>query len=162
MGDCWAVCVGGTITTLVWLGLAGAACALARYALSGLVHRVTDAGFPWGTPVVNVVGCGVAGLTWSATEARLRPGSDLRVIILVGLAGATVLRGVLGNGRSSRVHAAKVLRLAEDLPLVVEIVDSAERIDAFLPVLSELVGGGLVTFEKVTALARTPRATDGD
>ncbi len=53
----------------------------------------------------------------------------------VGLAGATVLRGAVGNGQTSRLHTTKVLRLSDDLPLVVEIVDTKERIDAFLPVL---------------------------
>ncbi len=66
-----------------------------------------------------------------------------------GLAGATVLRGVLGYGAHSRLHAAKVLRLSEDLPLVVEIVDSEERLQEFLPWLEEAVGEGLVTLEKV-------------
>jgi PII-like signaling protein len=65
------------------------------------------------------------------------------------LAGATVLRGPLGYGRSSRLHTAKILRLSEDLPLVIEIVDAEEKILAFLPVLGPMVGGGLVTLEKV-------------
>lgn len=67
-----------------------------------------------------------------------------------GLAGATVLRGAMGFGHSSRLHTAKILRLSEDLPLVVEIVDSAEKINEFLPVLDGLMGTGLVTLEKVT------------
>ena len=69
-----------------------------------------------------------------------------------GLAGATVLRGVLGYGAHSCLHAAKVLRLSEDLPLVVEIVDSEERLQEFLPWLEEAVGEGLVTLEKVRVL----------
>ncbi|MEI6556771.1 MAG: DUF190 domain-containing protein [Rhodospirillaceae bacterium] len=68
------------------------------------------------------------------------------------LAGATVLRGPLGFGRSSRVHTAKILRLSEDLPMVIEIVDHPERIDAFLPVLEQMMGSGLVTLEKVQVL----------
>ena len=67
------------------------------------------------------------------------------------LAGATVLRGPLGFGKSSRLHTAKVLRLSEDLPVVIEMVDAQEKIDAFLPVLEELMGSGLVTLERVTA-----------
>ena len=70
-----------------------------------------------------------------------------------GLAGATVLRGLAGFGHSSRIHTASILRLSEDLPIVVEIVDTAERIDAFLPKLEPLVGGGLVTLERVEVLA---------
>ena len=68
------------------------------------------------------------------------------------LAGATVLRGPMGFGHSSRVHTAKILRLSEDLPLVIEIVDSEERIDAFLPELDRMMGSGLVTLEKVKVL----------
>jgi PII-like signaling protein len=65
------------------------------------------------------------------------------------LAGATVLRGPMGFGKSSRLHTAKILRLSMDLPLVIEIVDSDEKIQAFLPVLDKMLKGGLVTLEKV-------------
>src|ERR671926_980812 len=65
------------------------------------------------------------------------------------LAGATVLRGPMGFGKSSRLHTAKILRLSMDLPIVIEIVDSEEKIQAFLPVLDPMIGGGLVTLEKV-------------
>jgi PII-like signaling protein len=68
------------------------------------------------------------------------------------LAGATVLRGPMGFGQSSRMHTAKILRLSEDSPLIIEIVDSEERINAFLPVLDELMVGGLVTLEKAQVL----------
>src|SRR5580698_1232139 len=65
------------------------------------------------------------------------------------VAGATVLRGPMGFGKSSRLHTAKILRLSVDLPLVIEIVDSEEKINAFLPVLDKMIGGGLVTLENV-------------
>jgi PII-like signaling protein len=65
------------------------------------------------------------------------------------LAGATVLRGPMGFGKSSRLHTSKIIRLSMDLPLVVEIVDSEEKINLFLPALDEMIGGGLVTLEKV-------------
>jgi PII-like signaling protein len=68
------------------------------------------------------------------------------------LAGATVLRGPLGFGHSSRLHTAKILQLSEDLPMVIEIVDSEEKIEAFLPVLDGMIGSGLVTLEKVKVL----------
>ncbi|MGT2504732.1 DUF190 domain-containing protein (plasmid) [Bradyrhizobium guangxiense] len=68
------------------------------------------------------------------------------------LAGATVLRGCLGFGHSTRLHTAKILRLSEDLPLVVEIVDTQEKIDAFLPVLDSMMSSGLITMEKVQVL----------
>jgi uncharacterized protein len=68
------------------------------------------------------------------------------------LAGATVLRGPMGFGASSRVHTAKILRLSADLPFVIEIVDAEDKIDAFLPALDAMMGSGLVTLEKVKVL----------
>ena len=68
------------------------------------------------------------------------------------LAGATVLRGPMGFGASSRLHTTKILRLSEDLPLVIEMVDSEERIDDFLPVLDNMMSSGLITIEKVQVL----------
>lgn len=68
------------------------------------------------------------------------------------LAGATVLRGPMGYGKSSRLHTAKILRLSEDLPLVIEIVDTEEKIQGFLPWLDEVMKGGLVTLEKVRVI----------
>ena len=65
------------------------------------------------------------------------------------LAGATVLRGPMGYGRSSHLHTAKILRLSEDLPLVIEIVDAEDKINSFLPVLDGMMGHGLITLEKV-------------
>lgn len=69
-----------------------------------------------------------------------------------GLAGATVLRATLGFGASSRIHTAKILRLSEDLPMVVEIVDTPEKIAAFLPDLDGMIKEGLVTLEKVRVI----------
>jgi uncharacterized protein len=69
-----------------------------------------------------------------------------------GLAGATALRGIEGYGISGRVHSVKVLHLSEDVPIVVEILDSAERIAAFLPVLDKMVSEGAVTIEKARAI----------
>ena len=69
-----------------------------------------------------------------------------------GLAGATVLRGVMGFGRHSVMHTAKILRLSEDLPMIVEIVDSLEKIEAFLPILDSMVPEGLVTLEPVRVI----------
>ena len=68
------------------------------------------------------------------------------------LAGATVLRGPMSYGHSSHLHSAKILRLSEDLPVVIEIVDSQANIDKFLPVLDTMIGSGLVTVEKVQVL----------
>lgn len=68
------------------------------------------------------------------------------------LAGATVLRGPMGFGAKSRLHTVKILRLSEDLPIVIEIVDTQEKIDAFLPAIEEMVTDGLVTLEKVRVI----------
>jgi uncharacterized protein len=68
------------------------------------------------------------------------------------MAGATVLRGPMGFGKSSRMHTSKILRLSMDLPLVIEIVDSEEKINTFLPVLDEMMKGGLVTLEKARVI----------
>jgi len=68
------------------------------------------------------------------------------------LAGATVLRGGMGFGHSSRLHTTKILRLSEDLPIVIEIVDSEEKINAFLPIIETVMASGLVTLEKVQVL----------
>src|SRR5881398_1267892 len=68
------------------------------------------------------------------------------------LAGATVLRGPMGFGKSSVLHTAKILRLSMDLPLVIEIVDTEEKIQAFLPALKEMMSGGMVTLERVQVI----------
>ncbi len=77
-----------------------------------------------------------------------------------GLAGATVLRGLEGYGAHSRVHTSRILRLSEDLPVVIEIVDRPERIEAILPALDEMVAEGLVTLERVRVIAYRSRADD--
>jgi len=78
-----------------------------------------------------------------------------------GLAGATVLRGLMGFGKHSILHTAKILRLSEDLPMVVEIVDSREKIDGFLPLLEEMISDGLVTLERVQVLHYKAGETGG-
>jgi PII-like signaling protein len=73
-----------------------------------------------------------------------------------GLAGATVLRGVIGFGAHSRLHTYKILRLSEDLPIVIEIVDAQEKIDAFLPQIDEIVEEGMITMEPVRVIKYRP------
>jgi PII-like signaling protein len=68
------------------------------------------------------------------------------------LAGATVLRGPMGFGAASRIHTAKILRLSMDLPIVIEIVDTDDKVQALLPFLDEMMGGGLVTLEKIKVI----------
>ncbi len=77
------------------------------------------------------------------------------------LAGATVLRGPMGFGATSRIHTAKILRLSMDLPFIIEIVDTEEKVNAFLPALDEMMGGGLVTLEKVKVI-RYSEGSAGD
>jgi uncharacterized protein len=72
------------------------------------------------------------------------------------LAGATVLRGPMGYGAASRLHTAKILRLSQDLPLVIEIVDTEQKIQDFLPWLDSVMGGGLVTLEPVKVIHYRP------
>lgn len=70
-----------------------------------------------------------------------------------GMAGATVLRGLMGFGADSRMHTAKVLRLSEDLPIVIEIVDKTEKIQEILPEFDKMIQEGMVTLEKVNVIA---------
>ena len=77
-----------------------------------------------------------------------------------GLAGATVIRGIEGYGAHSRIHTARILRLSEDLPVLIEIVDTSERIQQIIPVLDEMVGEGMVTLERVEVIAY--RASEGE
>lgn len=70
----------------------------------------------------------------------------------LNLAGATVLRGIMGFGAESRIHTAKVLRLSEDLPIVIEVVDTEENITKLMPFLDETVGEGMITLERVNVI----------
>jgi PII-like signaling protein len=74
-----------------------------------------------------------------------------------GLAGATVIKGFMGFGAHSRIHTAKLLELSQDLPIVVEIVDAVEKIEAFMPDLETMVGDGLITLERAEVLLYRPR-----
>ena len=99
-------------------------------------------------------------------ESDRHEGKPLHTAIVLaareaGLAGATVLRGLEGFGAHSRLHTAKILRLSQDLPLVIEIVDKEERIQAFLPVLDSMVGEGMITLEKVHIIAYRHGNKDG-
>lgn len=80
----------------------------------------------------------------------------------LGLAGATVLRGPMGFGANSHLHTAKILRLSMDLPMVIEIVDSGEKIDRFLPQLEPMMAGGLVTLENVQVIQYRATSAKGE
>ena len=78
-----------------------------------------------------------------------------------GVAGATVLRGIEGYGRAARVHTAQILRLSEDLPVLIEVVDREDRLRAILPEIDAMVDGGLITLEHVEVIAyRSPETGD--
>ncbi|HJT38491.1 MAG TPA: DUF190 domain-containing protein [Actinomycetota bacterium] len=79
-----------------------------------------------------------------------------------GLAGTTVLRGIEGFGHNSHLHTARILRLSEDLPVLIEIVDTEERIDHILPMLDEMIGDGLVTLEAVEIVVHRPNNSPND
>jgi len=79
-----------------------------------------------------------------------------------GLAGATVLRGIEGFGAHSRIHKTNILRLSDDLPVVIEIVDRRERIESFLPLLDEMVEDGMMTLETVHIIAYRPAQQVGE
>ncbi len=78
-----------------------------------------------------------------------------------GLAGATMLRGTTGFGHSSLLHTAKILRLSQDLPIIIEIVDARDKVEAFLPTIDGMLGSALVTMEKVQVLQYGTRRTRG-
>jgi PII-like signaling protein len=78
-----------------------------------------------------------------------------------GVAGATVLRGIEGYGRAARVHTAQVLRLSEDLPVLIEVVDREDRLRAILPQIDAMVDGGLITLEHVEVIAYRSPEPDG-
>lgn len=84
-----------------------------------------------------------------AFEGRPLYQAIVEVLRREGLAGATVLRGIEGFGKSSLLHTATVLRLSEDLPILIECVDTVEKVEAVLPVLDDMIEEGLVTIEKV-------------
>ena len=157
------------------VGSGGFLGALARYGLSGLVHRqVRLTTFPYGTLVVNLMGCFAIGVVSGLAECRQLFGPELRTFTLIGIlggfttfstlgsetfamirgeeylgAGATVLRGLESFGAHSPLHTAKVLRLSSDLPIVVEIVDTENKIESFLPLIDDAIGEGLATVERV-------------
>ena len=79
-----------------------------------------------------------------------------------GFAGATVVRGVAGFGASARIHTEKVLRLSLDLPVIVEVVETEERIQQVLPELDGLIGGGLITLERARVVLYRPAADEAD
>ena len=173
---------------LLYVAAGGAVGALARYGLSGWVHRYAGAGFPWGTLAVNLIGCFLIGLSMRWLEAT-SASAELRTLVTIGLlgafvhgphkgeslyeallellrrrgcAGATVLRGIAGFGASARLHTERILRLSVDLPIVVEVVETEERIQELLPELERMIGGGLITLERARVILYRPSDTAQD
>ena len=152
---------------------------IARYWLAGVIQRLDGVEFPFGTLGVNVLGSFIVGVVMALSlergtlppnariflgESDRHGGRALYEVIVrtareLGLAGATVWRGVEGYGAASRIHTAKILRLSEDLPVIIEIVDSEEKIRAALPRLDALLEeagcGGLITLERAEIIRYT-------
>ena len=159
--------------TAIGIAVAGALGALARYGLEGLVSRKAPSAFPWGTFVVNISGALVVGFLFTGRMKIEGQGKLLRIYVgesdrwhgkplyqaivervrKEGLAGATAIRGIEGFGADSRLHTSRILRLSEDLPVLIEIADTAERIERIFPLLDEMVTEGLVTLENVDIIA---------
>lgn len=85
-------------------------------------------------------------------EGRALHQAILELLRREGFSGATVLRGVAGFGSASRIHTDKILRLSQDLPIVIEVVEDAARVESILPRLDQMIGGGLITLEKVRVI----------
>lgn len=141
----------------------------ARYLPSGWVLARLGTSFPCGTLAVNVMGSFLLGALMHLSLATAAVSPALRAVLAIGVmggsttygtaivervrsggfAGATVFQGIGGFGARSVFHTAHLLPLSEDLPIVIEIVDSEEHVERLLPILDEMVGEGLVTLEKV-------------
>lgn len=146
---------------IVLVGAGGLIGAVLRYLISGLVQNLTQSvTFPHGTFVVNIMEIIQMKLPANGQLLRIfigesdkHEGIPLYEWLVIqakeqGLAGATVLRGLMGFGANSRIHTSKILRLSLDLPIVVEIVDTPENIKAFLGRVESVIKEGLVTLEK--------------
>ena len=105
------------LTKLLWMGLAGACGTLLRFGLAGLVHRFTGPAFPWGTLIVNVVGCFVAGMLWVLFETRWPVSAQARTLVLIGFMGAftTFSAYILETG--ALLRDAEWLRAAANVAL---------------------------------------------
>src|SRR5207245_1307945 len=133
------ICLGGALGT----GL--------RYLASGLAARWLGADFPYGTLIVNVVGSFLIGLIQEIGTASLLIHDTTRLFLTGGIMG-----GVARFCANSVIHTSAILRLSEGLPLVIEVVDSAEHLEALLPEVDRLLKGGLITMEKVRVLRYAP------
>ncbi|MCK5249229.1 MAG: DUF190 domain-containing protein [Spirochaetaceae bacterium] len=161
---------------IIAIALGGSLGAVSRYLLSKYVSGYFGAIFPWGTLAVNLIGSLLIGFLFGLAEKTIIPAS-IRTFVMIGfigesdhckgkalyeqivlkarelnLAGATVLRGIMGFGADSRMHSAKILNLSMDLPIIIEIVDTQEKIDLILPFIDEHVVEGLVTIENISVI----------
>ena len=127
---------------------------LLRYLLAGWGQTLSDGSFPLGTLIVNLAGCLLRIFIGESDKWKKLPLYEAIVMKAreLHLAGATVLRGPMGFGAKSRLHTAKILRLSEDLPIIIEIVDSRTRIEDLMPHIDEMVQDGLVTLERVEVI----------
>src|SRR5438067_2315670 len=131
---------------LALIAVFGAVGTLARYGLQGVVQVRAASTFPVGTLVVNLTGCFLLGLIGQFTLNRMVISPDWRVAIAVGFFGGYTTFSSFGW------ETAKLLRLSQDLPIILEVIESIERIERILPHLDEMVEGGLITLEKVRVI----------
>jgi PII-like signaling protein len=159
---------------LQYVALGSAIGGVSRYLLGGLVQRMLDTTFPdrlAGT-YVDAHRAQMHGLTGERVLMRIHIGERDKhhgkplyeaIVHLLRerhFAGATVLRGIMGFGASAGIHTEKILRLSLDLPLVVECVDTEEKIQAILPEADQMIGGGLITLERARVIMYRPEKGD--
>jgi len=121
---------------IVLIAVGGAAGAVARYLVDVTISQRWPSAFPWGTLAVNLSGS-------------------------LGLAGATVIRGIEGFGAKQHLHTTRILSLSTDLPVLIEVVDQEDRLRAVLPELEAMVSDGLITLERVEVIAYRAQGGEG-
>lgn len=139
-----------------WICLGGAIGTGARYLLSGWMLRVAGPGFPYGTLAVNVAGSFLLGLLMQVSLATDSFPPTLRVVLATGVMGGFTTYSAFNYETRSVLHTTQILRLSEDLPVVIEIVEASDRIERLLEMLDEMVPEGLVTLEKVRIVKYSP------
>ena len=141
---------------ILFIAIGGALGSVARYLFSSLVLRLSGSLFPVGTFAVNLAGCVAFGLIMGAAQQRFVLTPEARSFLLIGVLGGFTTFSSFAYGAHNRIHTAKLLELSQDLPIVIEIVEASDAIEAFLPDLDRMVGDGLVTLERAEVLLYRP------
>jgi PII-like signaling protein len=137
------------VLNIILVGIGSAFGSIARYLISTWVQTTAKSiSFPVGTLTVYLVGCFVIGILAQLAEARGVFTSESRAFVFIGI-GATVLRGMMGYGANTRqIHTFKIEALSEDMPIIVEVVDTEENLEKFLDLITPHIRAGLVTMGK--------------